>query len=74
MCYNKILPVNFNDLDIDMSILVAYEADENFDDQGGIVGLSYPFLAVHRPTFIESLIQEKIIDNYAYGMNLNLIE
>ena len=57
-----------------MPILVAFKTDKNFDEQGGIVGLSYPFLARHRPTFIETLINEKIINKYAYGMNLNLIE
>ena len=55
-------------------MLVAFEADEKFDDEGGIVGLSYPSLARHRPTFIETLIEEKVISKYAYGMNLNLIQ
>ena len=73
-CYAKTLPVVFNDLEISMPLLIAFEGDRNFDNQGGIVGLSYPFLASHQPTFIQTLIKEKIIDRYAYGMNLNLIE
>lgn len=53
---------------------MAYTSNSQFDNVQGLVGLSFPELATHRPTFIETLIANKIISTYAYGMNLNLIQ
>ena len=38
-------------------MLVAYKSTVNFDDQAGLVGLSYPSLARHEPTFIQTLMK-----------------
>lgn len=54
--------------------MVAYTAGKQFEDNEGLIGLSYPSLARHEPTFIQTLINNKIIEEYAYGMNLNLIQ
>lgn len=72
--YGQTLKVKFNEHTFDCPLLVAYKGDVYFDDNEGILGLSYPALATHKPTFIQTLIDEKIIDKYAYGMNLNIIE
>lgn len=55
-------------------MLVAYSVPSTFEDVEGIVGLSYAFQANHHPTFIEILLNQKIIDIYAYGFNFNLIK
>lgn len=73
-CYVKTLEVELNGIKINTPLLVAYENDDNFDDQDGLIGLSYPSLARHKPTFIQTLIDNKVISRYAYGMNLNLIQ
>lgn len=53
---------------------MAYTAPKQFEDVQGLIGLSYPEIARHKPTFIQTLIKNKIISNYSYGMNLNLIQ
>ena len=72
--YGQTLEVKFNDHVFDCPLLVAYSGDSYFDTNEGILGLSYPSLATHKPTFISTLMTENIIDKYAYGMNLNIIE
>lgn len=54
------------------NILVAYYAPKNFEKPEGLVGLSFPKLARNpNPTFIQTLINNKIINKYAFGVNLN---
>ena len=53
-------------------ILVAYTAPHNFYKAQGVLGLSYPGLAVSPyPTFIQNLINLGIINRYAFGLSLN---
>lgn len=72
--YAAELPVEFNGHKFNASLLVAYTAPVQMKKVEGIIGLSYPKLARHQPTFIQTLIKENIISKYAYGMNLNLIQ
>lgn len=53
---------------------MAYTAPKQFEDVEGLIGLSFPSLARHQPTFIQTLIKNNIIEKNAYGMNLNLIQ
>jgi len=53
-------------------ILVAYTAPHNFWKAQGVVGLSYPSLAISPyPNFIQTLINLNIIPRYAFGLSLN---
>lgn len=52
--------------------MVAITAPHNFVKPQGIVGLSYPSLAVSPyPNFIQTLIGLGIIKRYAFGLSLN---
>ena len=42
-------------------VLVAYEAVKKFDSVGGICGVSFPELAQHQPTLIQTLIKNDLI-------------
>lgn len=54
-------------------ILVAYQTNStNFDTMGGILGLSFPSLAVNEnPNFINTLINNKIIQHNMFGIKLS---
>jgi hypothetical protein len=54
-------------------ILVAYQANtSNFDSMGGILGLSFPQLAVNEnPGFMSTLINNKIIKRNMFGVKLS---
>lgn len=70
--YKSYLPVELGNHHFNESILVAYTAPKNFEQSEGLVGLSFPELARNRdPTFIQTLIDNKIIGKYAFGVNLN---
>lgn len=54
------------------SILVAYSEPPTFEKFDGLVGLSFPDQAVNKePNFLQTLINNEIISDYAYGINLN---
>jgi hypothetical protein len=72
--YATTLNVEFNGYTFNSSLLVAYTAPAQFLDVEGLIGLSFPELARHKPTFIQTLIAQKIISKDAFGMNLNLIQ
>jgi hypothetical protein len=55
--YATNLSVQFNGHTFNAPILVAYTAPQQFYDVEGIIGLSYPKLAKHQPTFIQTLIK-----------------
>lgn len=70
--YLKEATVNFGKHTFKENILVAYYAPKNFENPQGLVGLSFPSLARNpHPTFIQTLINNKIINKYAFGVNLN---
>lgn len=72
MTYLKKLPIRFGKHEFDEKILVAYEAPKTFEKPQGLVGLSFPTLARNpNPNFIQTLINHKIVDKYAFGVNLN---
>lgn len=51
---------------------MAYTAPKNFEKAQGLVGLSFPEIKVNpEPNFIQTLIKNKIIDNYSFGVSLN---
>lgn len=54
-------------------ILVAYKAsNKNYEEMGGIVGLSFQELAKNDyPNFINTLIHNKIVERYVFGVKLN---
>lgn len=53
-------------------LLVAYSASQNFEAAEGLMGLSFPQLARNpHPTFLQTLIDNQIIDSYSFGVNLN---
>lgn len=54
-------------------ILVAYHTDsQNFKKMGGIVGLSFQEIAKNKkPNFINTLIENNIIDKYIFAVKLN---
>ena len=70
--YEKELTVVFGSNIYKEHILIAYSAPHNFNKPEGVVGLSYPQLAVSPyPNFIQTLINNNIVQNYAFGLNLN---
>lgn len=70
--YEIELGVNFGIHNFREHILVAYTAPHNFYKAQGVVGLSYPSLAVSPyPNFIQNLINLNIISRYAFGLSLN---
>lgn len=70
--YLKEVNINFGKHEFKQNILVAYYAPKNFENPQGLVGLSFPALAKNpRGTFIQTLINNKIINRYAFGVNLN---
>jgi hypothetical protein len=53
-------------------MLVAYQVPKTFYRPQGVVGLSYPLLAVSPyPNFIQTLINKGFISTYSFGLNLN---
>lgn len=56
-----------------MSTLVAYNTSTmNYDDVDGILGLSFPSLAINpKPGFLETLLTNKIIIRKSVGLMLN---
>lgn len=51
---------------------MAYTAPHNFQSVEGLIGLSFAEIARSRePTFIQTLINKKIINHYSFGVNLN---
>lgn len=70
--YEKDLTVVFGTHVFKEHILVAYSAPRNFYKPEGVVGLSYPQLAISPyPNFIQTLINNNIVSKYAFGLNLN---
>ena len=70
--YLKEAKIQFGKHSFKEHILVAYYAPKNFEVPQGLVGLSFPSLARNpHPTFIQTLINNKIINRYAFGVNLN---
>ncbi len=55
--------------------MVAYTAPKNFENAAGLLGLSFPEIARNSDhTFLQTLIDNKIIDDYSFGVNLNFQE
>ena len=70
--YQKKLQVDIGQYIFNEHILIAYSAPHNFNKPQGVVGLSYPQLAVSPyPNFIQTLINNNIINTYSFGLNLN---
>jgi hypothetical protein len=70
--YKAVLPVSLGEHTFNESVLVAYTAPRNFENAEGLLGLSFPQLARNKdPTFVQTLINNKIIGKYAFGVNLN---
>lgn len=70
--YKTTLPVRLGSHTFNESILVAYTEPPTFDKFDGIVGLSFPEQAVNKePNFLQTLIDNNIISDYAYGVNFN---
>lgn len=70
--YLKTLPVELGKHKFEESILVAFTAPKNFEKAQGLVGLSFPELANSpKPNFIQTLINNKIVEKYSFGVNLN---
>lgn len=70
--YAKNLEVKFGNHVFKESILVTYEVGKNFESSGGLVGLSFPSLAINpEPNFLQTLINNKIIAHYSFGVLLN---
>jgi hypothetical protein len=66
------LPVRLGDHTFRESILVAYSEPQTFEKFDGLVGLSFPEQAVNKdPNFLQTLINNDIISDYAYGINFN---
>lgn len=45
-----------------------------FDTINGICGISFPELAQHQPNLIQTMIKNKLIEKYAYGINFNFLK
>lgn len=70
--YKTVLPVRLGSHTFTESILVAYSEPATFDKFDGLVGLSFPEQAVNKdPNFLQTLIDNEIISDYAYGINFN---
>jgi hypothetical protein len=69
--YKTNLEVQFGEHKFTESILVAYTAPRIFEDSEGIVGLSFLNLAQSNSSFLQTLIDNNIIQEYSFGVNLN---
>lgn len=59
--YATVLDVEFDEKRFKVPLLVAYTAPKQFEDVEGLIGLSYPEIARHQPTFIQTLIKNNLI-------------
>lgn len=71
--YHLNASIQLGDHEFKQDILVAYHTTSiNFKKMGGIVGLSFQEVARNpNPNFINTLINEKIIQHYIFAVKLN---
>ena len=68
------LSVEFQEHIFQCPMIVAEKVSKSFEDLGGLVGLSPLTQFSYEPTFIQTLIDNRLIDRYAFGINFNFIQ